>query len=260
MWGCRKIVNIMEEIMSFAGRVALITGAGRGIGKEVALKFAAEGADVAVADLALEVAEEVAAEIEALGVKSLALKVDVSNPEDALKMIKDTVAGLGKLDVLVNNAGITKDKLMLRMDESDWDSVLSVNLKGAFNCTKAAVRVMAKARYGRVVNIASIVGQIGNAGQANYSASKAGLIGLTKTTAREFASRSITCNAVAPGFIDTAMTQAMPEKSRAELTTQIPLARLGSSDDVAEGVLFLASDKASYITGHVLSINGGMFM
>ncbi len=246
--------------MSFAGRVALITGAGRGIGREVALKFAAEGADVAVADLTLEVAEEVAEQIRAMGVKSLALKVDVSSPADALKMVTDTVEGLGKIDILVNNAGITKDKLMLRMEESDWDSVLSVNLKGAFNCTKAAVRVMAKARYGRVINIASIVGIIGNAGQANYSASKAGLIGLTKTTAREFASRSITCNAIAPGFIDTAMTRAMPEKSREALTAQIPLARLGSSDDVAEGVLFLASDKASYITGHVLSINGGMYM
>jgi len=246
--------------MSFAGRVALITGAGRGIGREVALKFAAEGADVAVADLTLEAAEEVAAEIKALGVKSLALKVDVSSPEDALKMVTDTVEGLGRIDILVNNAGITKDKLMLRMEESDWDSVMSVNLKGAFNCTKAAARVMAKARYGRVINIASIVGLTGNAGQANYSASKAGLIGLTKTTAREFASRSITCNAIAPGFIDTAMTQAMPEKSREALTAQIPLARLGSSDDVADGVIFLASDKASYITGHVLSINGGMYM
>ncbi len=246
--------------MSFAGRVALITGAGRGIGREVALKFAAEGADVAVADLTLEAAEDVAAEIRAMGVKSLALKVDVSSPEDALKMVTDTVEGLGKIDILVNNAGITKDKLMLRMEESDWDCVMSVNLKGAFNCTKAAARVMAKARYGRVINIASIVGLTGNAGQANYSASKAGLIGLTKTTAREFASRSITCNAVAPGFIDTAMTQAMPEKSRQALTAQIPLARLGSSDDVAEGVIFLASDKASYITGHVLSINGGMYM
>ncbi|VAV85178.1 3-oxoacyl-[acyl-carrier protein] reductase [hydrothermal vent metagenome] len=246
--------------MLLAGRVALITGAGRGIGREIALKLAAEGADVAVADLTIEAAAEVAKEIEALGVKSLALKVDVSSPEDALKMVKDTVDAFGRLDILVNNAGITKDKLMLRMEESDWDAVLSVNLKGAFNCTKAAVRVMAKARYGRVVNIASIVGLIGNAGQANYSASKAGLIGLTKTTAREFASRSITCNAIAPGFIDTAMTQAMPEKARDALTAQIPLARLGSSEDVAEGVLFLASDKASYITGHVLSINGGMYM
>ncbi|VAW36839.1 3-oxoacyl-[acyl-carrier protein] reductase [hydrothermal vent metagenome] len=246
--------------MLLAGRAALITGAGRGIGREIALKLAAEGADVAVADITLEAAAEVAGELEALGVKSLALKVDVSSPEDAVEMVKDTVEGLGSLDILVNNAGITRDKLMLRMEESDWDAVLSVNLKGAFNCTKAAVRVMAKARYGRVVNIASIVGQVGNAGQANYSASKAGLIGLTKTTAREFASRSITCNAIAPGFIDTAMTQAMPEKARQALTAQIPLARLGSSDDVAEGVLFLASDKASYITGHVLGINGGMYM
>lgn len=246
--------------MLLAGKVALITGAGRGIGREIALKLAKEGADVAVADLTLANAEAVAAELQALGVKSLALQVDVSSPEDALKMVTDTVEGLGGLHILVNNAGITKDKLMLRMDESDWDSVLSVNLKGAFNCTKAAARVMAKARYGRIVNIASIVGLIGNAGQANYSASKAGLIGLSKTTAREFASRNITCNAIAPGFIDTAMTQAMPEKAREALTAQIPLARLGSSEDVAEGVLFLVSDKASYITGHVLSINGGMFM
>jgi 3-oxoacyl-[acyl-carrier protein] reductase len=250
----------VEDVMILAGRVALVTGAGRGIGREVALKLATEGADVAVADLTLEGAEHVAKEIEALGVKALALKVDVSNPESALQMVTGTVEGLGKLDILVNNAGITKDKLMLRMDESDWDSVLSVNLKGAFNCSKAALRVMAKARYGRIINIASIVGITGNAGQANYSASKAGLIGLTKTTAREFASRTITCNAIAPGFIDTAMTRAMPEKARDALISQIPLARLGSSDDVAEGVLFLASEKASYITGHVLSINGGMYM
>ncbi|MCK5235746.1 MAG: SDR family oxidoreductase, partial [Deltaproteobacteria bacterium] len=163
-------------------------------------------------------------------------------------------------DILVNNAGITRDKLLLRMGEDDWDAVLNVNLKGAFNCTKAAVKVMSRARYGRIVNIASIVGIIGNAGQANYSASKAGLIGFTKTVAREFAGRNVTSNAVAPGFIDTAMTQAMPDKAREALIGQIPSGRLGTSEDVAEGIVFLASDAASYITGQVLSINGGMAM
>src|SRR3972149_5521771 len=175
-------------------------------------------------------------------------------------MVEDAGESMGGLHILVNNAGITRDKLLLRMTEDEWDAVINVNLKSAFNCTKAAVKVMSKNSYGRIVNIASIVGLMGNAGQANYSASKAGMIGLTKTVAREFASRNITSNAVAPGFIDTAMTQDMNEAARAALISQIPLSRLGPPDDVADGVVFLASDAASYITGHVLSINGGMFM
>ena len=246
--------------MDFSGKVTLITGGAQGIGKEVALKFASLGSDIAVVDVNLDAAEATKKEIEALGRKAVALKVDVSSLSEAEKMVTDTVEALGSLDILVNNAGITRDKLLLRMGEDDWDAVLNVNLKGAFNCTKAAVKVMSRARYGRIVNIASIVGIIGNAGQANYSASKAGLIGFTKTVAREFAGRNVTSNAVAPGFIDTAMTQAMPDKAREALIGQIPSGRLGTSEDVAEGIVFLASDAASYITGQVLSINGGMAM
>ncbi len=246
--------------MVLKDKVALITGGGQGIGKDIALRFAREGADVAVVDINLEAAEECAAEVKALGRKAIALKVDVSNSSEVDAMVKQVTEELGALDILVNNAGITRDKLLLRMEDADWDAVMSVNLKGSFNCLRAAVKVMSKARYGRIINIASIVGLMGNAGQANYSASKAGLIGLTKTTAREFASRGVTCNAVAPGFIDTAMTQAMPEKAQEALTAQIPLKRLGTSKDVSDGVLFLASDASSYITGHVLSINGGMYM
>ena len=246
--------------MIFKDKTALVTGGAQGIGKAICLRLAKEGADIAVVDINLESAQATAKEIESLGRKSVALKVNVSNFAETEKMVEDAVASLGGLHILVNNAGITRDRLLLRMTEEEWDAVINVNLKSAFNCTKAAVKVMSKNRYGRIVNIASIVGLMGNAGQANYSASKAGMIGLTKTVAREFASRNITSNAVAPGFIDTAMTQAMPEAARAALVSQIPLSRLGTPDDVADGVVFLASDAASYITGHVLSINGGMFM
>jgi len=247
-------------MMIFKDKVALVTGGAQGIGKAICMRLAKEGADIAVVDINLDTAQATAKEIESLGRKSIALKVNVSNFTESEKMVEDAVASLGGLHILVNNAGITRDKLLLRMTEDEWDAVINVNLKSAFNCTKAAVKVMSKNRYGRIVNIASIVGLMGNAGQANYSASKAGMIGLTKTVAREFASRNITSNAVAPGFIDTAMTQAMPEAARAALISQIPLSRLGTPDDVADGVVFLASDAASYITGHVLSINGGMFM
>ena len=180
--------------------------------------------------------------------------------QEAETIMDETVARLGAIHILVNNAGITRDALILRMKEEEWDAVIDVNLKGTFNCTKAAVRYMSKQRYGRIVNIASIIGETGNAGQANYSASKAGVIALAKTIAREFAIRNITCNAVAPGFIETAMTQALPEKVREELAKQIPMVRLGAPEDVAEGVLFLVSDAANYITGQVLNINGGMYM
>jgi len=247
-------------MMIFKDKVALVTGGAQGIGKAICMRLAKEGADIAVVDINLDTAQATAKEIESLGRKSIALKVNVSNFTESEKMVEDAVASLGGLHILVNNAGITRDKLLLRMTEDEWDAVINVNLKSAFNCTKAAVKVMSKNRYGRIVNIASIVGLMGNAGQANYSASKAGMIGLTKTVAREFASRNITSNAVAPGFIDTAMTQAMPDAARAALISQIPLSRLGTPDDVADGVVFLASDAASYITGHVLSINGGMFM
>ena len=246
--------------MSMDGKVALVTGGAQGIGRDIALKLAGRGADIAIVDVNLEEAEETVREIEALGRKSMALKVNVSNAAETDEMVKGVVETLGALHILINNAGITRDALLLRMKEADWDAVISVNLKGPFNCTKSAVKVMSKQRYGRIVNIASIVGLMGNAGQANYSASKAGLIGFTKTVAREFAGRSVTSNAVAPGFIETAMTDALSESVRAELTSQIPMKRLGSPDDVAEAVVFLASDAAAYITGHVISVNGGMYM
>ncbi|MBI5874531.1 MAG: 3-oxoacyl-[acyl-carrier-protein] reductase [Deltaproteobacteria bacterium] len=241
-------------------KVALVTGAAQGIGKAIALKLGNRGANLVIVDMNLEKAQETAKVIESLGRKAIAIMANVANLQEAEAMMDETVAKLGAIHILVNNAGITKDALILRMKEEDWDAVIAVNLKGVFNCTKAAVRHMAKQRCGRIVNIASIVGEMGNAGQANYSASKAGVIALAKTVAREFASRNITCNAIAPGFIETAMTQALSEKVREELAKQIPLARLGTPDDVAEGVLFLVSDAANYITGQVLNINGGMYM
>lgn len=246
--------------MDLNGKVALITGAAQGIGKSIALTLARKGADIAVSDVNLEKAEETAKEIEGLGRKAIAIKGNVASFAEAEKMVEDTIAGLGKVDILVNNAGITRDGLMLRMKEEDWDLVIDINLKGVFNCTKAAVRHMAKQRSGRIVNIASIVGEMGNAGQANYSASKGGMIALTKTVAREFASRNVNVNAVAPGFIKTAMTDALPDAAREALTKQIPLERLGMPEDVANAVLFLVSDASNYITGQVINVNGGMYM
>ena len=246
--------------MHLKGKTALVTGGAQGIGKAIAMALAKAGADVAVSDVNMEKAEETASEIAALGVKSKAIGGNVARSDEAVAMIDAAVAELGKLDILVNNAGITRDNLMMRMKDEDWDLVLDVNLKGSFNCAKAALKHMSKARSGRIINIASVVGAMGNAGQANYVASKAGLIGLTKTIAREYSSRGVTANAVAPGFIDTAMTQALPEKVREELMKQIPLGRLGTAEDVAGAVKFLASDAASYITGQVIHVNGGMYM
>lgn len=246
--------------MKLEGRKALITGAAQGIGKTVALLLASEGADVAVSDINMELAAETCREIEEMGRRSVAIEGNVADSNSAETMVKDAAEKLGGLDILVNNAGITKDSLILRMKEDDWDAVINVNLKGTFNCTKAAVKLMSKQRSGKIVNIASIVGLMGNAGQANYAASKAGVIGLTKTTAREFAARGITVNAVAPGFIATAMTDAIPEKAKQELNAQIPMGRLGLPADVAEAVLFLSGASADYITGQVLSVNGGMYM
>jgi 3-oxoacyl-[acyl-carrier protein] reductase len=242
------------------GRTALVTGAAQGIGRAIALSLAHAGADVAISDINIEKAREAAAEVASLGVKSAAIEGNVADSASAQAMVEKAVAELGKLDILVNNAGITRDNLIMRMKDEDWDLVLDINLKGSFNCAKAALKYMSKARFGRIINIASVVGAMGNAGQANYVASKAGLIGLTKTIAREYSSRNITSNAVAPGFIDTAMTQALPEKVRDELMKQIPLGRLGTSEDVAGAVKFLASDGASYITGQVIHVNGGMYM
>lgn len=241
-------------------KVAVITGASRGIGKSIALSLAAAGATIVAVDLDQAATEAVVEELKGTGVKALAVVGNVTNAADAERMIDAAVEAFGRVDILVNNAGITRDGLLLRMKDEDWDAVLSVNLKGAFLCTRAASKVMAKQRYGRIVNIASVVGQMGNAGQANYCASKAGLIGLTKSNARELAKRNVTVNAVAPGFIATAMTDALPEKVRAELTAQIPLERLGTSDDIANAVVFLAAEASGYVTGHVLSVNGGMYM
>jgi 3-oxoacyl-[acyl-carrier protein] reductase len=240
--------------------VALITGAAQGIGKSVALLLAQNGADIVVSDINLEKAEETAKEIESIGSKAIAIKVDVANLKDVERMVESILEKFGKIDILVNNAGITRDKLILRMTEEDWDAVLNVNLKGTFNCTKAVVRHMAKQRSGKIVSIASVVGEMGNAGQVNYSASKAGVIGLTKTIAREFAQRRINVNAIAPGYIETPMTEVLPEKVKEELKRLIPMERLGKPEDVAEAVLFLVSEESNYITGHVLNVNGGIYM
>lgn len=241
-------------------KIAVITGASRGIGRSIALALAARGATIVAVDMDQASTEAVVAELQAAGGKALAVVGNVTVTADVERMIAAATEAFGRVDILVNNAGITRDGLLMRMKDEDWDAVLNVNLKGAFLCTRAAFKVMSKQRYGRIINIASVVGQMGNAGQANYCASKAGLIGLTKSNAREMAKRNITVNAVAPGFIATAMTDALSDKVRAELTAQIPLERLGSAEDIANAVLFLASEASGYITGHVLSVNGGMYM
>lgn len=246
--------------MSLNGKTALVTGAAQGIGREIALALASDGADVAICDVNLEAAQKTASDIEAAGRKSLALKANVAAATDVTAMIEQVVEKFSRIDILVNNAGITRDGLILRMKDEDWDLVLDINLKGAFLCTKAALKYMTKQRSGTIINIASIVGAMGNAGQANYVASKAGLIGLTKTIAREYANRGITANAVAPGFIETAMTQALSENVRQELAKQIPMGKLGTPQDVANAVRFLASPWASYISGQVVHVNGGMYM
>jgi 3-oxoacyl-[acyl-carrier protein] reductase len=246
--------------LKLAGKVALVTGGAQGIGKAVALLLARNGADIVVSDINLEKAEETAKEVQALGRNALAMKVDVAKLDDVEKMVGAILAQFGKVDILINNAGIARDKLILRMTEEDWDAVLNINLKGTFNCTKAVVRHMSKQKSGKIVNIASVVGEMGNAGQGNYAASKAGVIGFTKTIAREFAQRGINVNAIAPGYIETPMTDALPDKVKEELKRLIPLDRLGKPEDVAEAVLFLVSESAGYITGQVLNVNGGIYM
>lgn len=246
--------------MQFKDKVVVVTGSSRGIGKEIALAFAREGASVIVSGRSLESIEKVAKEIDSIGTKSLAITADVAQVEDAKNLIEKSIEQFGKVDILVNNAGIAKDNLLFRLSEEDWDSVLDTNLKGAFNCIKSCARSMMKNRHGVIINITSVVGQMGNAGQVNYSASKAGLIGLTKSVAKELSSRNIRVNAVAPGFITTDMTDELPEKAKEELIKSIPLAKLGSVNDVANLVLFLSSDKASYITGQIINVDGGMIM
>jgi 3-oxoacyl-[acyl-carrier protein] reductase len=247
-------------VIDCSGKNVLVTGAGRGIGREIALKLAQAGANIAVCDVDLATAQSTASEIEKLGRKSLALKADVSKASDISEMVSAFLRTFTSLDILINNAGITRDGLIMRMKEEDWDLVLDINLKSAFLCCKEASRHMMKARSGKIVNIASVVGIMGNAGQVNYSASKAGLIGLTKTLAREFASRNIQVNAVAPGFIQTAMTDKLSAAEKEKLSAGIPSQKLGLPVDVANAVLFLASPLADYITGQVLAVDGGLAM
>lgn len=243
------------------GKSALVTGAARGIGLEIALAFAAEGAAVAVADLSQQDSAAAAGQITAkTGARAIGLGLDVSKEADCERAVEETVKAFGKVDILVNNAGITKDNLVLRMKEADFDSVISVNLKGSFLMAKAAARPMLKARAGRIINISSVVGQSGQAGQANYSASKAGLIGLTKSLAREFAPRQVLVNAVAPGFIRTRMTEDLKDEAKAKISEMIPLGRMGEPGEVAKAALFLAGDDSAYITGQVLAVNGGLYM
>ncbi|MBD0316071.1 MAG: 3-oxoacyl-[acyl-carrier-protein] reductase [Nitrospiraceae bacterium] len=246
--------------MSLQGRIAVVTGAAQGIGRAIAETLAAAGADVVVADLDPGRSQETVAGVEKLGRKALNVKVNVADSLETKSLVEHVIKAWGKIDILVNNAGITRDGLLLRMKDEDWNLVMQVNLNGTFNCTKAVLQPMTKQRYGRIVNIASIVGVMGNAGQANYAASKAAVIGFTKTVGREYASRNVTVNAVAPGFIDTAMTHGLPADVKETLQKQIPLGRLGKPEDIAAAVRFLASEEAAYITGHVLHVNGGMLM
>jgi 3-oxoacyl-[acyl-carrier protein] reductase len=246
--------------MSLTGKIAVVTGGAQGIGQAIATTLAQEGSDVVVADLDANRCEETVARVQQLGRKAMAVSVNVGDWDQVKGMIDRVQKDWERIDILVNNAGITRDGLLLRMKEEDWQSVLQVNLTGTFFCVKAVLPTMSRQRSGRIVNIASIVGAIGNIGQANYAASKAAVIGLTKTVAREYASRNITVNAVAPGFIDTAMTQDLSAETKEALLNQIPLKRLGQSSDIAAAVSFLCSEKAGYVTGHVLHVNGGMHM
>src|ERR1700689_4789879 len=246
--------------MNLEGRVALVTGASQGIGHACALTLARQGATIAVAARNRQKLDELAAAITAAGGKAAAFAMDVSDEDQIKSAIKSAIAQFGKIDILVNNAGITRDQLVMRMKRADWDAVLQTNLTSAYLCIQAVISSMLKQRAGRIINITSVFGQMGQAGQANYSASQAGLIGLTMAIAREVGSRNITCNAIAPGFIETAMTEVLSEDFKQNAVKMIPLGRVGAPEDVANSVAFLASEEASYITGHVLSVNGGMLM
>jgi 3-oxoacyl-[acyl-carrier protein] reductase len=246
--------------MKLEGRVALVTGASQGIGHACAVALAREGASVALAARNQQKLDELAAQIAAAGGKAAAFVVDVADEEQVKSAVKSAIGQFGKIDILLNNAGITRDQLVMRMKRADWDAVLNTNLTSAYLCIQQVIPPMLKQRWGRIINITSVFGQMGQAGQANYSASKAGLIGLTMAIAREVASRNITSNAIAPGFIETNMTAALSEEFKQQAVKQIPLGRVGKSEDIANAVVFLASEEASYITGHVLNVNGGMLM
>ena len=247
--------------MKIQGQVALVTGASRGIGREIALELARQGANVAVNYAGNEaMANEVVAEIKAMGQKAIAIRCNVADADEVALMVKTTIEQFGCIDILVNNAGVTRDNLLMRMKEEEWDTVLNTNLKGVFLCTKAVTRPMMKQRKGRIINVASVVGIVGNAGQANYVAAKAGVIGLTKTTAKELAPRGINVNAIAPGFISTDMTDQLPDEAKSSLLKQIPLSRFGEPSDIAKVAVFLASEDSAYMTGQTLCIDGGMVM
>ena len=246
--------------MDFHGQVAVVTGGTRGIGKAIAEEFAKKGIHIVVAGRNVEAATGTAASLASFGVKAMGVRLDVSDSAEVAKTFDEIRKEFKRVDILVNNAGITKDGLLMRMKEDAWDAVIDINLKGVFLCTKEVIPDMAKQRYGRIINITSVAAFMGNPGQANYSASKAGIVGLTKTVAREYASRGITVNAVAPGFIETAMTDVLPENIKEEMKRLIPLGRFGTVSDIAHAVCFLASPEAGYITGHVIHVNGGMYM
>ncbi len=251
----------MNGFCSLEGRVAVVTGGARGIGRAIVERLATLGANVVIADLLTELAEKTAEEISQMTSKKIiTTKVDVTDGKSASEMVEKALTEFGRVDILVNNAGVTRDTLILRMEEADWDTVLNVNLKGAFNCSKSVIRPMMKQRYGRIVNISSVSGQIGQAGQTNYSASKAGLIGFTKALAREVASRQITVNAVAPGFIPTSLTIDLPEQLKKFMIDATPVGRMGKPEEIASAVAFLASEEAAFITGHILAVDGGMAM